>query len=113
MYRGAGYAIFVGFTGILAACATPQSGPQPTVKQVVETAPADLQLACSAQTSKKFPNSGNVLPLNSELLGGDVYRIHLTSQGGNYVCDINKAGIILSLLPATDPVVSAVKPGTG
>lgn len=86
----------------LAACNTlGASGPKPTVKQAVETAPADLQLACSSEVATRFPNSGNVLPLSSNLLGADVFRVRITSQAESYVCDINRAGIIVSLLPAT------------
>ena len=65
----------------LAACNTlGASGPKPTVKQAVETAPADLQLACSSEVATRFPNSGNVLPLSSNLLGADVFRVRITSQ---------------------------------
>ncbi|MEP3629633.1 MAG: hypothetical protein ABJN04_06500 [Hyphomicrobiales bacterium] len=88
---------------ILAACtSTGSSGSKPTVKQAVETAPADLQLACSSEVATRFPNSGNILPLSSNLLGADVFRIRITSQAGSYVCDINRAGIIVSLLPAAE-----------
>ncbi|MEP1444249.1 MAG: hypothetical protein ABJK39_14680 [Hyphomicrobiales bacterium] len=86
---------------VLAACTTTgSSGPKPTVKQAVETAPADLQLACSSEVATRFPNSGNVLPLSSNLLGADVFRVRITSQAGSYVCDINRGGVIVSLLPA-------------
>ena len=86
---------------ILAACtSTGSSGPKPTVKQTVEAAPADLQLACSSEVASRFPNSGNVLPLSSNLLGADVFRVRITSQAGSYVCDINRGGAIVSLLPA-------------
>lgn len=86
---------------LLAACTTTgSSGSKKTVKQTVETAPADLQLACSSEVATRFPNSGNVLPLSSNLLGADVFRVRITSQTGSYVCDINRAGIIVSLLPA-------------
>ena len=85
----------------LAACNTlGTSEPKSTVKQVVETAPTDLQLACSSEVATRFPDSGNVLPLSSNLLGADVFRVRITSQTGSYVCDINRAGIIVSLLPA-------------
>jgi len=87
---------------LLAACTTTGSGPKPTVKQAVETAPADLQLACSSEVATRFPNSGNVLPLSSNLLGADVFRVRITAQSGSYVCDINRAGIIVSLLPAAE-----------
>ena len=87
---------------VLAACTTSSSGPKPTVKQAVETAPADLQLACSSEVATRFPNSGNVLPLSSGLLGADVFRVRITAQSGSYVCDINRAGIIVSLLPAAE-----------
>lgn len=72
------------------------------MKQAVETAPADLQLACSSEVATRFPNSGNVLPLSSNLLGADVFRVRITAQSGSYVCDINRAGIIVSLLPAAE-----------
>jgi len=86
--------------GFLAACNTlGTSEPKPAVK-AVETTPADLQLACASEVATRFPDSGNVLPLSSNLLGADVFRVRLTSQGGSYVCDINRAGIIVSLLPA-------------
>ncbi|MEP3232495.1 MAG: hypothetical protein ABJO30_06675 [Hyphomicrobiales bacterium] len=88
---------------ILAACtSTGSSGLKPTANQAVETAPADLQLACSSEIATRFPNSGNILPLSSNLLGADVFRIRITSQAGSYVCDINRAGIIVSLLPAAE-----------
>ena len=86
---------------LLAACNTlGTSEPKPTVKQTVETAPADLQLACSSEVMTRFPDSGNIVPLSSNLLGADVFRVRITSQGGSYVCDINRAGIIVSILPA-------------
>ena len=86
---------------VLAACNTlGTSEPKPAAKQAVEPASADLQLACSSEVATRFPDSGNVLPLSSNLLGADVFRIRLTSQGGSYVCDVNRVGIIVSLLPA-------------
>ena len=94
--------IGIAAASLLAACTTTGSGPKPTVKQAVETAPADLQLACSSEVATRFPNSGNVLPLSSNLLGADVFRVRITSQKGSYVCDINRAGIIVSLLPAAE-----------
>ena len=88
---------------VLAACNTlGASGPKPTIKQAVETAPADLQLACSSEVANRFPDSGNVLPLSSGLLGADVFRVRITAQTGSYVCDINRAGNIVSLLPAAE-----------
>lgn len=89
--------------GLLSACNTlGTSEPKPTANQAVETAPNELQLACSSEVATRFPDSGNVLPLSSNFLGADVFRIRITSQGGSYVCDINRAGIIVSLLPAAE-----------
>ena len=86
---------------LLSACNTlGTSEPKPPTKQAVETAPNELQLACSSEVATRFPDSGNVLPLSSNFLGADVFRVRITSQGGSYVCDINRAGIIVSLLPA-------------
>ena len=88
-------------SSFLAACNTlGTSEPKPPANQTVETAPNELQLACSSEVATRFPDSGNVLPLSSNLLGADVFRVRITSQGGSYVCDINRAGIIVSLLPA-------------
>lgn len=86
---------------LVAACATsgPQT-PQPTVKQAVETAPADLQLACAEQVSTQFNSSGTVLPVNSSLARKDVFSVQLTSQSGGFTCEIDRAGTILSIIPS-------------
>lgn len=106
-------ALLAASSALISSCAssTPQA-PQPTVKQAVETAPADLQLACASQAATQFSTAGSILPINSELTRKDVYNVQLTSQTGGFVCEIDKAGTILSIIPAAVEVPAAPAPAS-
>lgn len=84
----------------LAGCTATSTGPQPTVRQTVETAPADLQLACATEAQKRFNIKGNILPFTSSLKGAQVYSVGLKSRSSNYVCAIDRRGSILSISKA-------------
>lgn len=84
----------------LAACTATGSGPRPTVRQTVETAPADLQLACATEAQKRFNTRGNILPFTSSLKGAQVFSVGLKSRSGNFVCEIERGGSILNISKA-------------
>jgi hypothetical protein len=81
-------------------CATqPQvAEPQPELRRTVETAPADLQLACAAEAARVYQvASDKVLPISSSVQGS-TYTVVLTADGGEAVCTIDEEGTVLSLV---------------
>ncbi|MEO1067220.1 MAG: hypothetical protein AAFW47_07565 [Pseudomonadota bacterium] len=100
--------------GLVACAATQPEGPKPTVKQVVETAPADLQLACANQASLQFgATAGTVLPVSSARTGDASFVVDLSSQAGQFRCSISQDGVISSLVPiAPEPNLALGTDGT-
>ena len=83
----------------LAGC---QSSPAPEnmTRNTMQTAPADLQLACATAASTQFgADYASVLPVSSSALDGGKYQIILEAKGQRSTCLIDNAGTVLSLEP--------------
>jgi len=83
---------------LAAGCA--QSGTaaqQPETRRAVETAPADLQLACAAEVSRLHGVAPErVLPVASFVEGAGTYRVELLADAQRTGCSIDQNGNILS-----------------
>ena len=85
----------------LAGCAQhspmAQQPPQSTVRQTVETAPADLQLVCAGEAARAYEvPSDRVLPIASSV-EGDTFTVVLNADGTQAICTIDNQGNVLSL----------------
>jgi hypothetical protein len=70
----------------------------PELRRTVETAPADLQLACAAEAARVYQvASDKVLPISSSVQGS-TYTVVLTADGSEAVCTIDDEGTVLSLV---------------
>jgi hypothetical protein len=77
-----------------------QSSPAPEnmARNTMQTAPADLQLACATAASTKFgADHASVLPVSSSALDGGKYQIILEAKGQRSTCLIDQTGTVLSL----------------
>lgn len=89
--------VFAAGSVSLAGC---QSSPAPEnmTRNTMQTAPADLQLACATAASTKFgADHASVLPVSSSVLDGGKYQIILEAKGQRSTCLIDQAGTVLSL----------------
>ncbi len=102
MIRSFPNALIVLVAAGLAGCATgPSSTDSQTalIRQNVATAPADLQLLCSAQASRKFDiASDELIPVGSDAIPPDAYRVDVRSKNEAIRCVINQNGQILELV---------------
>ncbi|MEM8794738.1 MAG: hypothetical protein AAGE61_04150 [Pseudomonadota bacterium] len=99
---------------LLAGCASIEN-PQPTVgiKQVVETAPADLQLTCASEAATQLAGAGTTaLPSSSRLLKPGVYQVDVFVAGSAASCDITSEGVILAITPKGAAPAPGAPPGS-
>ncbi|ATU90431.1 hypothetical protein B5P45_07815 [Phyllobacterium zundukense] len=67
-------------------------------RNTMQTAPADLQLACSSAAATKFGGDhASALPVSSAAVDGGKYQIILEAKGQRSTCLIDQAGTVLSL----------------
>ncbi|MGJ8527840.1 hypothetical protein [Maritalea sp.] len=93
----AGLAIALLSGCVSARTAPPASGP--IIKQSVKTAPADLQLLCSTAAARKFGFSpSEILPVDSEALSQDAFRVNIRSKSSTMRCVVTKRAEILELV---------------
>jgi hypothetical protein len=72
--------------------------PENMARNTMQTAPADLQLACATAASTKFgADHASVLPVSSSALDGGKYQITLEAKGQRSTCLIDSTGQVLSL----------------
>lgn len=88
---------------LLAGCATnvsrePIKLRTPAVAQSVSTAPADLQLLCSAAAAEKFGVARDqIIPTDSIRLNTNDYRVLLESKSVSAECIVNRQAQITQL----------------
>lgn len=76
------------------------SGPTPDkmARNTMQTAPADLQLACANAATAKFgADHANALPVSSSAVDGGNFQIIVEAKGQRSTCLIDTAGTVLSL----------------
>jgi hypothetical protein len=83
----------------LAASGCMSSGPEPnTVRNVSQTAPADLQLTCATAAATSFGvDSSSILPVSSSQLDAQKYQVELNVKGSKANCVVDTAGNVLSV----------------
>ncbi|TDQ25284.1 hypothetical protein DEV91_11464 [Phyllobacterium brassicacearum] len=83
----------------LAGCVSDNSPtPENMARNTAQTAPADLQLACSSAAATKFgADHASALPVSSSAVDGGKYQIILEAKGQRSSCLIDQAGTVLSL----------------
>ena len=83
----------------LAGCVSNNSpAPENMARNTAQTAPADLQLACSSAAATKFgADHASALPVSSSAVDGGKYQIILEAKGQRSSCLIDQAGTVLSL----------------
>jgi hypothetical protein len=96
MFKFIKVALFAGCS-VGAGCV---SGPTPEnmARNTMQTAPADLQLACATAAATKFGgDNASVLPVSSSAVDGGKYQIILDAKGQRSTCLIDQTGTVLSL----------------
>lgn len=97
--RGAGPSIVV-LAGLLASCMANQPAPN-SVRNVEQTAPADLQLACAAAAATPLGvESSRILPVGSSQIDPQKYQVMLDAAGQKATCVIDTAGNVISVQKA-------------
>ena len=82
----------------LAGCVSSNTTPENSTRTSVQTAPADLQIACANAATTKFgADHASVLPVSSSTLEGGKYQIILDAKGQRSTCLIDQTGQVLSL----------------
>jgi hypothetical protein len=92
MPAGAGLAV-------LLASGCMSGGPAPnTIRNVSQTAPADLQLTCATAAATSFGvDSSSILPVSSSQLDAQKYQVELNVKGSKANCVVDTAGNVLSV----------------
>ena|SRR5262245_7984676 len=74
-------------------------GPAPnTIRNVSQTAPADLQLTCAnAAATTLGVDSSAILPVSSTQLDAQKYQVELSAKGSKANCVVDSAGNVLSV----------------
>ena len=91
-------AIMVGGALALGGCVSSDSTAANATRTSVQTAPADLQIACANAATTKFgADHASVLPVSSSTLEGGKYQIILDAKGQRSTCLIDQTGQVLSL----------------
>ena len=89
-------AILAGFPAFAGCASSP--APENMARNTMQTAPADLQIACASAATTKFgADHANALPVNSSAVEGGKYQIILEAKGQRSTCLIDQAGTVLSL----------------
>src|SRR5262245_23957493 len=83
----------------LVASGCMSSGPEPnTVRNVSQTAPADLQLTCATAAATSFGvESTSILPVSSSPIDAQRYQVELNVKGSKANCVVDTAGNVLSV----------------
>ncbi|MEJ1116910.1 hypothetical protein V9K92_00255 [Phyllobacterium sp. CCNWLW109] len=72
--------------------------PDNMARNTMQTAPADLQLACASAATAKFgADHANALPVSSSAVEGGKYQIIIEAKGQRSTCLIDTTGTVLSL----------------
>ena len=97
--RGASLVLALTLGGLVSACSSGGSGGNnQTIRQSVETAPADLQLLCASEAAKRRgADSSKVLPTASSLIQPGLYSVQLNVNGTPATCTIDSQGTIQSI----------------
>jgi hypothetical protein len=101
-HSGLGLSGVAVFALLVAGCAGNQQSGQGqqggvTVRQSVETAPADLQLLCASEAAKRLGlEPTGVLPVRSQKEGTG-FRVVLTASGSEWSCLVDQSGDIISI----------------
>jgi len=89
-------AILASGTLALGGCVSSNPTAENATRTSVQTAPADLQIACANAASTKF-GAASALPVSSSTLEGGKYQIILDAKGQRSTCLIDQTGQVLSL----------------
>lgn len=82
--------------GLVGCVSSPE--PQDMTRNTMQTAPADLQLACASASATEFGNdSASVLPVSSSAVAGGNFQVVLDAKGQRSSCIIDPAGTVLSV----------------
>lgn len=72
--------------------------PDKMARNTMQTAPADLQLACASAATAKFgADHANALPVSSSAVDGGKFQIIVEAKGQRSSCLIDAAGTVLSV----------------
>jgi hypothetical protein len=84
---------------VMLASGCVSGGPAPnTIRNVSQTAPADLQLTCaSAAATTLGVDASSVLPVSSSQLDPQKYQVELSAKGAKANCVVDTAGKVLSV----------------
>jgi hypothetical protein len=84
---------------LLASGCVSGGGPAPnTIRNVSQTAPADLQLTCATAAATSFGvDSSSILPVSSSQLDTQKYQVELNVKGSKANCVVDTAGNVLSV----------------
>lgn len=94
--RGAAPSIVV-LAGLLASCMANQPAAN-SVRTAVQTAPADLQMACAAAAATPLGvESSRILPVSSSQLDPQKYQVQLDANGQKATCVVDTAGNVISV----------------
>lgn len=97
-YAGLVVVASLALTGCMSTAPAPPPEPKPKVRQSVLTAPADLQLLCSAAAARKYNlRRDEILPVGSDAITPDVFQVDIESKGGTYRCVVNRQAVVLEL----------------
>lgn len=91
-------AICVGFVVSLATGCVSDLPTPGSVRNLSQTAPADLQLTCATAASTSFGvDSSGILPVSSSQLDAQKYQVDLDVRGSRATCVVDTAGNVLSV----------------
>jgi hypothetical protein len=87
--------------GVLALAGCSTTAPPPpednAIRNVGQTAPADLQLLCASEAAVQLGlDSDGVFPVSSVAAAGG-YQVNLRTGNGQAVCNIDTAGNVITV----------------
>jgi uncharacterized lipoprotein len=86
---------------LLAGCTSTNPEPTEMARTSLNTAPADLQLACAAAAGTQFGvDSTTILPVSSAQLDAQRYQVQLDMKGQRSSCIVDASGNVISVQPA-------------
>lgn len=92
------FLLMAGIAGCAANGPSPDFADGPVIRQTAATAPADLQLLCSATAARRFNIAENgIIPVSSGAVAANAYQVNMRTSYDSIECVVNDNGEILEL----------------